>query len=112
MLDLSNRHEIEYRRVLAHGKRVHEYTEHVDDDGFVTSRRGMSRQEYLVYYTRACAEDFLDRKRAEPGEWLVAVYRTRPERELLCSIRMRYGGARTGQAESRDGPSQRGTRAR
>ncbi|MQA10411.1 MAG: hypothetical protein GEU98_18025 [Pseudonocardiaceae bacterium] len=87
-------HHIEYRRELRKGHYLHEYTEIVEDQGWVLRRRGMTPEEYFSYYTRGCAEDFLGRVRAKPGTWLVAVYRTGAspygERTLRGSIRMRW----------------------
>ncbi|TCP54115.1 hypothetical protein EV191_103156 [Tamaricihabitans halophyticus] len=87
-------HRLEYRRVLRKGHYLHEYTEVVEDQGWVLQRRGMSKEEYFTYYTQACARDFLGRVRATPGTWIVAVYHTGETsdgpRTLRGSIRMRW----------------------
>jgi hypothetical protein len=86
-------HRIEYVRVVK-GERIHERTELVEDAGFCYTRNGMTREQWLVYYTKACAEDYLLRTGLATGIWLVTVYQQRPEDEnrLLCSIRTRWTG--------------------
>ncbi|WP_158879400.1 hypothetical protein [Amycolatopsis anabasis] len=79
-------HRIEYRREIDAETRVLEYTEVVQDQGWGFEHRAQHRQEWFVRYTRACAEDFLDRVRATPGTWVVAVWRNG---EPLGSIRMK-----------------------
>jgi len=79
-------HRIEYFRVLAKGERIHEHTEVVADAGWCFRRAGMTRDEWLSYYTRVCAIDYLDRRQAAPGTWLAVVYQQRgAKRRLLCS---------------------------
>src|SRR4051794_41800465 len=73
-------HELEYRREVAPGERVHEYTELVDDMGFVLEHRSERYQGWTVRYGTACAHDYLSRKRARPGGFVVSVYRLFPER--------------------------------
>jgi hypothetical protein len=86
-------HRLEYRREIAKGNRVLEYTEYAEDAGWTFRRKGLTREEWFVYYTRCCAEDFLDRMGARPGTWVVAVYRTgassEGKGELRGSIRMK-----------------------
>lgn len=84
-------HRIEYYRVLGRGERIHEYTEVVTDAGWCFRRAGMTRDEWLGYYTRVCATDYLDRTCAAPGRWLVVIDQQRgDERRLLCSITMTH----------------------
>lgn len=92
VVDWDYRHRIEYHRVGADGKRVHENTEVVDDHGWYVGRTGLSREEWHVSYTRACAEDFLGRVGGRPGEWVVIVWRhpANAEPKLLCSVRIRW----------------------
>lgn len=87
-------HAIEYNLVHEDGCRTHEHSELVDDQGWCLRRSDMSREDYLVYYTRACAEDFLHRIRADPGTWIVAVYRLDHPggRTPICSIRLTFRG--------------------
>ena len=51
-------HRIEYRRELAKGRCVHEYTEVVEDQGWTLTHIRVPREEWFAYYTRGCAEDF------------------------------------------------------
>ncbi|TCP46304.1 hypothetical protein EV191_114101 [Tamaricihabitans halophyticus] len=94
MLDLhwDYRHDIEYRRELAKGHRVHTYTERAEDMGFCFSQPPGREQQWLVHYTRACAEDFLYRVEAPSGDWIVSVYRRPPDRsrQHIVTIRMRW----------------------
>ncbi|GAA4550244.1 hypothetical protein [Amycolatopsis samaneae] len=84
-------HEIEYHRETAKGERAHEYTELVDDMGFVFEHRAEHRERWAVSYGTACAQDFLARKRAEPGKFLVHIYRLFPDgRTHLVSLRTRW----------------------
>lgn len=86
-------HRVEYNLVHDDGSRTHEYSELADDQGWLFRHNTMSREEYLVYYTRACAIDYLDRVHATPGtHWVVAVYRLTDsgERKPVCSIRLKY----------------------
>jgi len=85
-------HRIEYRRELSKYERVHTYTELADDHGFCFRRRGMTREEYLAFYTRACADDYLTRMGAAAGIWVVSVYRLVPGADPveLCMVRMRW----------------------
>jgi hypothetical protein len=86
-------HRIEYRRELSKSQRVHEYTETVEDQGWCLSHPGEEREKWLAVYTRACAEDFLARRAAKPGTFVVSVYRERvDERVLVCAIRMKWSG--------------------
>jgi hypothetical protein len=84
-------HELEYRREQAKGHREHEYTELVDDMGFILEYRAERRQAWTVRYTTACAEDFLERKCAPSGTVLVTVYRLYPgERNHVVTVRMNW----------------------
>lgn len=86
-------HAIEYYRQHDRDWREHAYTEIVDDQGFVLVHDPAKREQWLVRYTRACAEDYFTRVRAEPGEWVVHVYRLLDgERRHLVSIRMHWTG--------------------
>lgn len=69
-------HRIEYRRETANGNGVPDYTEVVQDQGWMFERRADRREQWFVTYTRACAEDFLDRVHAPPGTWVVTVWHT------------------------------------
>jgi hypothetical protein len=60
-------HELEHRRELAKGHREQEYTELVDDTGFILEHRAERLKEWTVRYTTACAQDFLQRQRARSG---------------------------------------------
>ncbi|MBC6446771.1 hypothetical protein [Actinokineospora xionganensis] len=54
----------------------------------------MTREQWFVTYTRVCAEDFLARKNAPSGDYVIAVYRTGRTRDgdgvPLGSIRIAY----------------------
>lgn len=87
-------HRIEYRRELAKGKCVHEYTEVVEDQGWTLTHVRVPREEWFAYYTRGCAEDFLSRVGARSGTWIVAVWHTGmsggTKGQLSGSIRMKW----------------------
>jgi len=84
-------HELEYRRELGAGERVHEYTEFVDDMGFLLEHRHERYQGWTVRYGTACAHDFLTRKRAKPGTFVVSIYRLFPERrDHVITIRVNW----------------------
>ncbi|WP_415830277.1 hypothetical protein [Kibdelosporangium persicum] len=84
-------HEIEYRRELSKGHRVHEFTETVEDQGWCFSQPPESKQAWLITYTRACAEDYLARRGAKAGTFIVTVYQQRPDRRVLViAIRMKW----------------------
>jgi hypothetical protein len=84
-------HELEYRRELAPGERVHEYTELVDDMGFVLEHRHDRYEGWTVRYGTACAHDYLSRKRARPGIFVVSVYRLLLEgRDHVVTIRVSW----------------------
>lgn len=86
-------HAIEYYRQLDRDRREHVYTEVVDDQGFVLVHDPAKIQQWLVHYTRACAEDYLARVYAHEGDWLVHVYRLLDdERRHIVSIRMHWNG--------------------
>lgn len=86
-------HAIEYYRQCDRDRREHVHTEVIDDQGFVLVHDPAKLQDWLVRYTRVCAEDYLARAHARPGEWLVHVYRLLDgERHHLVSIRMHWNG--------------------
>jgi hypothetical protein len=86
-------HELEYRRELAKGHLKREYTELVDDMGFILEHRAERWKDWTVRYTTACAQDFLQRKRARSGTFLVTVYRLFPdERRHVVTVRMKWPG--------------------
>ncbi len=90
-------HELEYRREIAPGERVHEYTELVDDMGFVLEHRSHRYQGWTVRYGTACAYDYLFRKRARPGTFVVSVYRLFPERrDHVVTVRVNWPPEKTG----------------
>ncbi|GDY33263.1 hypothetical protein GTS_48960 [Gandjariella thermophila] len=90
MIVWNYRHRIEYHRVGQGGKRTLEHTEVVDDHGWYFARAGLTSEEWRVRYTHVCADDFLERVGAKPGQWVVIVWR-QPEgadQKLLCSVRI------------------------
>ncbi|MEV6440550.1 hypothetical protein [Amycolatopsis sp. NPDC051716] len=90
-------HELEYLREVTPGERVHEYTELVDDMGFVLEHRSHRYQGWTVRYGTACAHDYLSRKRARPGTFVVSVYRLFPERrDHVVTIRVNWPPEKTG----------------
>jgi hypothetical protein len=94
-------HHIDYHRKLPRRKRLLEYTEIVEDQGWCLRRTGMTREQWLATYTRSCAEDFLGRVDAAPGVWIVIVWRAPrdAERHLVCSIEMPWRPARPAPTE-------------
>jgi hypothetical protein len=95
MADWNYLHHIEYRRELSKSQRVHEYTETVQDQGWCFSHKEEQKQTWLSTYTRACAEDFLARKGAKGGTFVVTVYQQRPDRRVLViAIRMKWAPRR------------------
>lgn len=92
-----HRHALEYHRQYGRDRREHVHTEIVDDQGFVLVHDPAKLQDWLVRYTRTCAEEYLARARAQPGHWLVHVYRLlADERHHLVSIRMHWPGRDNG----------------
>ncbi|MFE0028415.1 hypothetical protein [Amycolatopsis sp. NPDC059021] len=88
-------HQLEYYREVAKDRRVHEYTELVDDMGFVLEHHAERWKKWQVRYGTACAEDFLTRKCAKPGRFVVHIYRLFPDsRKHLVSLRMKWQPAR------------------
>ncbi|MCU1687212.1 MAG: hypothetical protein JWQ81_7951 [Amycolatopsis sp.] len=86
-------HELEYRREERKGFREHEYTELVDDMGFVFEHRSELWKNWTVRYTTACAQDFLQRKHAPRGTFVVSLYRLFPgERRHVVTIRLKWPG--------------------
>lgn len=90
-------HELEYRREIRTGERVHEYTELVDDMGFLLEHRRERYESWTVRYGTACAEDFLTRKRAKPGTFVVSVYRLFPgRRDHVVTVRLEWPPKKSG----------------
>ncbi|MFC0114990.1 hypothetical protein [Kibdelosporangium aridum] len=88
-------HEIEYRREIDKTTRIHEFTETVEDQGWCFSQPPERKQAWLTTYTRACAEDFLARRGAKAGTFIVTVYQQRPDRRVLViAIRMKWSPRR------------------
>jgi hypothetical protein len=87
-------HRVDYFRLGNGESRVLEHTERIADAGWCFRRAGMTRDEWLTYYTELCAHDFLTRARAVSGNWLVIVYQDRgaSDQRLVCSIRLTYPG--------------------
>ncbi len=84
-------HRLEYWRELSKYDRVHVFTEIAEDHGFCFHRKGVTRAAWYEHYTRLCALDFLDRKHAEPGVYLVTTLRDLPEvRKSLCTVRIQW----------------------
>lgn len=84
-------HELEYRREVPGGERVHEYTELVDDMGFVLEHRSDRYAGWTARYGAACAHDYLARKRAKAGTFLVSVYRLFPNyRTHVVAVRVKW----------------------
>jgi len=103
MNDWGYLHELVYHRELGKGRRQHEHTEFVDDMGFVLEHRAELWENWTVRYSTACALDFLDRKRAYPGTFLVSVYRLFPDaRNHVVTIKLKWSGKIT-----RDLPSEK-----
>lgn len=101
-------HELEYHRELGKGRRQHEHTELVDDMGFLLEHRAERWEGWNVRYATACAQDFLARKRAYPGVFVVSVYRLFPDaRKHVVTIRLDWPGKIT-----RDLPSEKVTAGR
>ncbi|GAA1967251.1 hypothetical protein [Amycolatopsis minnesotensis] len=95
-------HELEYRFESAKGFREHLYTERVDDMGFCLEHRDELREDWLVRYATACAEDYLGRQRAPCGMWVVSVYReTADGRDHLVTIRTRWTAAQKNSSSRR-----------
>lgn len=94
MVILDPWHRLEYHRVHGKGRQRHAYTECVEDNGWKLLITGMTREQWFVTYTRVCAEDFLARKNAPSGDYVIAVYRTGRTRDgdgvPLGSIRIAY----------------------
>ncbi|QRP45933.1 hypothetical protein [Amycolatopsis sp. FDAARGOS 1241] len=83
-------HELEYRREVG-AMRVHEYTELVDDMGFVLEHRSERYAGWTVRYGAACAHDFLARQHAKPGSYVVSVFRLFPDaRKHVVTLRMNW----------------------
>jgi hypothetical protein len=84
-------HEIEYRHEVSKYERALIYSESVEDHGFCFHNKDMTRTEWHEHYTRLCAFDFLDRKSAKSGTWLVTAIRDRAgQRTTLCTVRIRW----------------------
>jgi hypothetical protein len=92
MADWNYLHRIEYRREYSKSRRVHEYTEIVEDMGWCFSHKADIHQQWLAYYTTVCAEEYLDRNLAPHGNYLVSVYQQRPDGQVhVCTIRLNHG---------------------
>jgi hypothetical protein len=88
-------HHLEYRRELSKWERVLLYIETAEDHGFCFHKKGMTRTQWHEHYTRLCAADFLDRKGADPGIWLVTTVRELPDKRItLCTVRFRWAPER------------------
>ncbi|ONI73378.1 hypothetical protein ALI144C_46595 [Actinosynnema sp. ALI-1.44] len=88
-------HEIEYRREISKSHRILEYTETVEDQGWCFSQRPEHKVAWLTTYTRACAEDFLARRGAKAGTFVVTVYQRRQDqRVFVVAIRMKWSPRR------------------
>lgn len=87
-------HRLEYRRETGIGTRVLKYVEHVEDTGWRSRLKGYTKQQWFTAYTRWCAEEFLGRRDAEPGHYVVTVYCTgnssTGEARLLGAVRMNW----------------------
>jgi hypothetical protein len=83
-------YRIDYFRLGKAHSRVLAHTERVADAGWCFRRAGMTRNEWLAYYTEMCAREFLDRVGAAKGTWIVIVYEDRGpnDQRLLCSVRL------------------------
>ena len=87
------RHRIEYRRETGDSRTL-EYVETVQDQGWCFTQQPALRQAWLTTYTRACAEDYLERRLARAGTFVVTVYQDREEGlVLVCAIRLKWPGA-------------------
>jgi len=77
----------DYLHVIEYARRNEpvKYTEVVSDHGWYIN----SGEEWRIRYTAGCAQDFLDRRGAAPGEWVVVVWRagTKQDRDRVCAIR-------------------------
>lgn len=86
-------YRIEYHHETAKGVSTLEYTEFAEDAGWTFKRKGMTPEQWFAFYTRVCADDFLDRMRARSGTWVVAVWHTgvsaKGKGEFRGSIRMK-----------------------
>lgn len=88
-----HRHAIEYYRHYDRDHREHVHTETIDDQGFVLVHDTAKREDWLVRYTRTCAEEYFARSRSRAGHWIVHVYRLNDdERQHLISVRLHWPG--------------------
>ncbi|HEY8371349.1 MAG TPA: hypothetical protein VIL00_01260 [Pseudonocardiaceae bacterium] len=80
-------HRVEYFRI-ERGARVLVDTEDIDDHGPYLGRGGPEE------YARLCAEDYLDRREAPPGRWLVVLWRLDQGRKSrrLCETEVHWPG--------------------
>lgn len=84
-------HTLEYRREISRYERVLAYTEHIEDHGFCFHSKGLTRVEYYEQYTKCCAVDYLRRRSAVPGSYVVTAIRHLPgSSSILCSIRIHW----------------------
>jgi hypothetical protein len=77
----------DYLHVIEYARRNEpvKYTEEVSDHGWYIN----TGPEWRIRYTAGCAQEFLERKGAAPGEWLVVVRRigAPPDGDPVCAIR-------------------------
>lgn len=76
----------DYRHLIEYARRNEavKYTEEVSDHGWYIK----SGAEWRIRYTAGCAQEFLDKAGAGPGEWLVVVWRIGDgNRDRVCAIR-------------------------
>jgi hypothetical protein len=66
-------------------------SELVDDMGFLLEHRSERYRGWTVRYGTACAHDYLSRKRARPGTFVVSVYRLFPgRRDHVVTVRVNW----------------------
>lgn len=58
------------------------YIETAEDHGFRFHKKGVARTQWHEHYARFHAADFLDRKGADPGIWLVTTVRMLPDKRV------------------------------
>jgi hypothetical protein len=77
----------DYRHVIEYARRNEpvKYTEVVFDHGWYIN----TGEAWRIRYTAGCAQEFLERRGAAPGEWFVVVWRSRAnqDRDRVCAIR-------------------------
>lgn len=76
--------------------------------GFLLEHRAERWEGWTVRYSTACAQDFLRRKRARPGTFVVSVHRLfHAARKHVVTIRMRWAGKITRDLPSENLPAGR-----